>query len=69
MHKNDPGAYTVELFQAEGRKRRSRREWVTTTLIDAQRLANCWKRRTGGSAVVKRCIDNTELRPERWGMK
>lgn len=69
MHKNDPGAYTVELFQAEGRKRRSRREWVTGKFMRALSIANRWKRRTGGSAVVKRCIDNTELRPERWEKK
>jgi hypothetical protein len=68
VHKNDPGAYTVELFQAEG-CRRSRREWVTGELMPALSVANRWKRRTGGSAVIKRCIDNTELRPERWEKK
>jgi hypothetical protein len=62
-HKHDPGAYTVETFTGIGRKRKT---WVVKNFTRAQAFANRWKRRTGGSAVVKLTIFNTENHRRKW---
>jgi len=67
LHKNDPGAYTITVYSRLNRKR-----GVSTraSLTQAEALAKRWARRTGGSAVIHRCLHNTALMrpsyPEKW---
>ena len=66
-HKNDPGAFTITVYSKLNRKRGSS---TRTSLDQAKALASRWARRTGGSAVIHRCLHNTALGrpsyPEAW---
>lgn len=57
-HKYDPGIYSVETFTSIGRKRKT---FLVRNFTNGQRMANSWKRRTGGSAVVRLTMYNTEV--------
>ena len=63
MTKHDPGAYSVVVFDRLGRRRGIR---IRANFMQSVKLAERWKRMTGGSAVVIRCIYNTEIRRELW---
>ena len=57
-HPYDPGQYTVLLFTRHNRKR------GRLVVLNYQRslgAASRWARRTGGTAVVMRCLFNTSL--------
>jgi hypothetical protein len=62
-HKYDIGVYTVETFTGLGRKRRL---WIVGNYTQGQSLALRWKRRTGGSAVVRSTLFNTEQARRKW---
>ena len=62
-HKFDPGVYTVETFTGVGRKRKV---WIVENYTRGQDFAIRWKRRTGGSAVVRRTLFNTENMRSKW---
>jgi hypothetical protein len=57
-HQYDPGNYTVLLFTMHNRKRgRLQARNYQRGVNAAQR----WARRTGGSAVLMKCLFNTTL--------
>ncbi len=57
-HPYDPGRYSVLLFTRHNRKRgRVQASNYQRSIAAADR----WARRTGGTAVVMRCLFNTEL--------
>ena len=58
-HPYDPGSYHLLLFSAAGRRRP--RKMLVRNFIRAQRACHRWVRRTGGSAVVMKCLYNTQL--------
>jgi hypothetical protein len=62
-HKYDVGIYTVETFTKVGRKRKV---WLVGNYTSGQSLALRWNRRTGGSAVVRTTLFNTEQMRNRW---
>jgi len=57
-HQYDPGSYTVLLFTVHNRRRGKLQVKNYQRGIDA---AQRWTRRTGGSAVLMRCLFNTAL--------
>ena len=58
MHKSDPGIYTVTAYDAVGRKRGQR---LRPNFQQSAHLAERWRRLTGGTAVVSRCVFNNGL--------
>ena len=58
MHKSDPGIYTVTAYDAVGRKRGQR---LRSNVQQSARLAERWRRLTGGTATIHKCIANTGL--------
>lgn len=63
LHKHDPGAYVVYTYTGIGRKRGY---FVVANFTRGQRMAESWKRRTGGSAIVTHTLFNTEISEGRW---
>ena len=59
LHQYDPGAYSLILFDVRGRRRP--RKLLLRNFTAAQRACNAWTRRAGGSAVILRCLYNTQL--------
>lgn len=57
-HPYDPGRYSVLLFTPHNRKRG---RLLVSNYQRSTEAAARWKRRTGGSAVVLRCLFNTAL--------
>jgi len=59
VHAYDPGVYNLTLFAANGRRRPHK--LLVRNFLRAVQVCGRWKRRTGGSAVVMKCVYNTQL--------
>lgn len=57
-HPYDPGSYVVLLFSRHNRRRG---RLLAANFQRGREAAGRWARRTGGSAVLLRCLFNTEL--------
>lgn len=57
-HRYDPGAYTVLLFTAHNRKRG---RLAVKNFQRGVEVARRWRRRTGGSTVLLKCLFNDTL--------
>lgn len=58
-HKNDPGIYQITYFDELGRKID---QTLMSSFLDAVNACTEWKTSSnGGSAVVHRCVYNSEL--------
>jgi len=62
-HKYDSGQISIILFDARNRKRKT---MLIKNFIRAQDAAMRWERRTGGSAVVMRCLYNSTQKRKIW---